>query len=271
MNRFTKIGEGEYLTNSLKQLKPIIVPEQYTLDSAQFAYDMTYGKKGAHRENNRAMDTIFANAYQGKLAEFAIYDYLNSYGVDCSKPDIRALGRGYWDSGDLYSGNEIISVKSSVSYMNFLRLKFDDYDEQGRYRYGYGKYKEDDYIAYARVLPNINRTIKDNSFEISDLIRRDALTVNDLERLVAEETWKCDLTGFITRDEFRKEIIEEDLVVEKGDKVDNLTMFDKYYYAQAGDLSDMDDLLCELSGLSIDELEQIENELEDFHDDDLEL
>lgn len=271
MNKFTEIEKGVYQTNSVKTLKPIVVPENYVIDCAQFSYDMTFGKKGEHKNGMdgstyvRSDSEIFAHAFQGKMAEFAIYDYVKKHGVDISKPNIEVFKKGKWDNCDLESGNDTISVKSTPGYMKFLKLNYADYELDGAYKYGYGKYKYDDYIAYARVLPNINSMMRNSLGTIDALIKTDSLTASDLERLITNETWKADLTGYITREQFREEVIGNDQVVEKDDMVDGFKMFSKIYYAQSGDLSDID-MLCEAlsDGYLDDNLDEVEKYIDSF-------
>lgn len=49
-----------------------------------FAYDMSFGKNGEHRDHRsggtyeRKPGEIFANTFQGKLCEFAIYEVLKN-------------------------------------------------------------------------------------------------------------------------------------------------------------------------------------------------
>lgn len=278
MNKFTQISDGVYKTNSIKTLNPIVIPENYSVECAKFAYDMTFGKVGEHKnmmsgsDRKRSDAEIFACAFQGKISEFAIYDYLKKNGVDLSVPNTDVYRKGKWDNCDLESGNDTISVKSSPEYMNFLKLNYWDYDIDGGYKYGYGKYKYDDYIAYARILPNANQKLRSSSYKIDCLINMNLLTASDLERIIAEETWKADLTGFITREEFRDEVIGDNLVINKGDQVDGLSMFSKFYYTQSGDLNDMKLLADALSdGLLDDNLDEVEELIDEYslEDDDI--
>lgn len=245
MHKLTQIGEGEYRTNYIKRLSPIYLPEEDVQDCMEFAYDMTFGKVGQHRNiangssYQRSDSEIFANVLQGKVGEFAVRNYLASLGLDVSDVDLRRYQKGRWDNGDLVLGNDLISVKSSPSYVNFLKLNANDYDERGRYKFGRSA---DDYIMYTRVLPNVNKVMRDVSYEINTLISQDALTCDDIERLILEDTWSVDLPGYITRGDFAEEVIGNDLKVYKGEKIDNLGMFHDVYYTQTGDLRELDTL-----------------------------
>ena len=71
------------MDNKKKQFKPIHTLKKTTLEtSLKFAYDMTFGKNGEHRNHRtggiylRKNGEIFANTFQGKLSEFAVYNTL---------------------------------------------------------------------------------------------------------------------------------------------------------------------------------------------------
>ena len=63
-------------------------------DCFDFAYDMSFGERGEHRDSrsggkmHRTKGQIFINAFQGKLAEFALYRFLEHYNIETEKPDL---------------------------------------------------------------------------------------------------------------------------------------------------------------------------------------
>src|SRR5690625_925277 len=68
-----------------------------------FAYGMTFGATGHHRSyrtggiERRHNHQIFADTFQGKLGEFALYKALRKAGLTIAKPDVSMYGKGVWD------------------------------------------------------------------------------------------------------------------------------------------------------------------------------
>ncbi len=98
-----------------------------------FAFDMTFGNKGAHRVHrtggtvHRKKGEIFYNTFQGKLAECAACNLL--YKVDKSVfPDFSVSKLGVWDSVDVVVNDKKIAVKSTKSFGNLLLLEHQDWD-----------------------------------------------------------------------------------------------------------------------------------------------
>ena len=61
------------------------IKDEYAKKSFEFAYSMTFGSKGQHRayrsggRHRRKNGEIFANTFQGKLCEFAVYQTLKPF------------------------------------------------------------------------------------------------------------------------------------------------------------------------------------------------
>ena len=59
---------------------------------------MSFGQSGLHRDHRsggtyrRKKGEIFSNAFQGKLAEFATYEYLKCKGISVDEPDVSVYG-----------------------------------------------------------------------------------------------------------------------------------------------------------------------------------
>ena len=102
-----------------KVFNPNEIKRDYVNETLNFAYAMTFGSEGAHRDHRtggqakRKNGEIFINAFQGKLAEYAIYQYLIEKGITVEKPDIDVYDLGKWDSCDFEVNKYRISVKST--------------------------------------------------------------------------------------------------------------------------------------------------------------
>lgn len=60
-----------------------------------------------------SMIKIHKDIVQGCMAEFAVYNYLQSKGLPCTKPDLSIHGNGQKSfSADLQSGSNLLHVKS---------------------------------------------------------------------------------------------------------------------------------------------------------------
>ena len=201
----------------------------------KFAYDMTFGAKGAHRthrsggthERNNA--EIFADAFQGKLAEFAIYNQLyRSHTINV--PDLGVWGLGEWDDFDFVIDGKKTVVKSIKSFSQLLLLETKDWTEQGVY------------------IPNISKNgglydyfilVRLNPF-CADLVKvfgnRDNVTYEELEQLLKNEKWEYDIPGFITRSEL-VEAIQQGNIIYRGEMINGKMPMDAdNYYVQAGDM-----------------------------------
>ena len=114
--------------------------------SYDFAYDMTFGKRGEHRAHRsggsykRKNGEIFRDTFQGKLAECAVKKVLEKkHKVNVPSTERWELGK--WDSSDFLIDGKKASVKSTKSYGNLLLLETRDYDENGvclQYPYAFG-------------------------------------------------------------------------------------------------------------------------------------
>lgn len=94
---------------------------------------MSFGGNGEHRNHRtggthqRKKGEIFANAFQGKLAECAIYNQFYNE-LDITEPDFETYGLGEWDDADFYINDFKISIKSTKSFGNLLLLETRDWN-----------------------------------------------------------------------------------------------------------------------------------------------
>lgn len=90
---------------------------------------MSFGGCGAHKsyrsggQKNRTKGEIFINTFQGKLAEYAVYQYFISQNINTNEPDISTFNLGTWDSFDLEINNFRIAVNSQNTLEIFYCLK----------------------------------------------------------------------------------------------------------------------------------------------------
>ncbi|SCY25756.1 UvrD-like helicase C-terminal domain-containing protein [Lachnospiraceae bacterium XBB2008] len=236
-----------------------------------YAFDMTYGGKGEHRANRsggtheRSLEEIFINAFQGKMAEFAVYRYLESKGIELDPPDISVHGKGIWDSFDLQSGNEKhISVKSTKSLGQLLLLETKDWNKNGEYKPNKrnGNNALYDYTILVRFKPNGEDIIK----QIPNLKEKNT---DEIKKILIEtachKSWEYDFAGFITYYELVK-MIRERRYIPKGALFgkSKTPMDAPNYYFQAGNMHPIDELPADLkknpdnSGTKRDLIQRIE-------------
>ena len=208
-------------------------------DVFDFAWNMSFGERGEHRpnrsggENKRTPGEIFANAFQGKLAEFGLQIKLNTMGLKCSTPDLNCYERGKWDSGDLkYQDRNgrwcLVSIKSVAKFSNLLLLETKDWDKTGLYRYGNVTY---DNTVLVRVSPDCKKLLKENN-----LLKSKTENKNQLYNLVKRNRWSFDIPGWISREDL-VEIIQKKMIIHKGVELNGYMRMDAdNYYIHSGDL-----------------------------------
>lgn len=206
-----------------------------------FAYQMTFGQNGEHRAHRtggthqRRNGEIFANTFQGKLAEYALFCVLTDNGINVSEPDLGVFGLGEWDSVDLTIGNESVSIKSTKSFGNLLLLEEHDWDEQANYLpngHGY------DYTFLIRMNPFCEDVMRRNRFLYSDSINQASL-----KQIIMAESWTFDIPGYVTREDLIQ-IINENYILPRGSMLSGKTRMDaSNYYIQSGDMRNLNSFI----------------------------
>ena len=243
---FTKmsINNNIYTINNSVRFNPI---GKFHLNTIQrvfnFAYDMSFGKNGEHRDHRsggthrRRNGEIFANTFQGKLAECAIYNYFYN-SCDITEPDFDTYGLGEWDNADFYINNYNVSIKSTKSFGNLLLLETKDWDENGVYLPNDEAY---DFTFLVRLNPYCEDIMRSNRILYSDDI-----SANELEKLIIDNSWVYDIPGYITLDDL-KYIIQNDYVIPQGAMLNGRTRMDATnYYVQSGDMHLVNNFIGEL-------------------------
>lgn len=241
--KFTKLKktDNNYFFTQRKNFSKSGTLKESTIKTVfNFAYDMTFGAEGQHRDHRsggshqRKAGEIFANTFQGKLAECAACNYF--YKVDENvKPDFSLYKLGKWDSTDLNAQGKDIAIKSTKHYGQLLLLEENDWDENGEYipnkDGGTSKY---DCIVMIRLKPSCEDLMKQNRLLFSSKTDR-----KTLEKLILEQNWEYEFSGFITRADLTK-IIDDKMILPKDSFLNATTKIDAdNYYVQIAELRDM--------------------------------
>lgn len=231
-----------YYINNPVRFSPIgTISNEIVEKVFDFSYRMTFGKEGEHR-NHRSGGTykrqngeIFANTFQGKLAEYALFDVLKRNGIPVAKPDSGVFELGRWDLFDLTTGRETISIKSTKSFGNLLLLEEKDYDEKATYLPNLKGY---DFTFLIRMKPFCEDLMKKNRFLYSSVIDRESL-----RQVVLSERWSYDIPGYVTRNDLIR-IINDKYILPRGSMLNGKTRMDaSNYYVQSGNMRSLQNFL----------------------------
>lgn len=219
------------------------------IECFEFAYGMSYEKKGAHRDSrsggniHRTKGQIFINTFQGKMAEYALYRYLRSRQIDVDKPDTEQYELGKWDSYDLDCQGKHFSVKSTKSYGDLLLLETKDWNENGEYlpnlSEGTSKY---DYTVLVRFSPDGEDLMKQQRL----LYQKENDVPNNIKEILMEkiysQNWTYDFPGFIYYSELVK-LIRDSRIIPQNAMLNGGTKMDaENYYFQTGNMHDMKEI-----------------------------
>jgi len=204
---------------------------------------MTFGEIGGHRPHRtggtriRRNGEIFANTFQGKLAEFAVCDQLrNCKGL--IQPDTTVSPRGFWDEGDVTVDNCKIAVKSTKSFGNLLLLEKSDWTIEADYVNSQGL-KSPDFHCLVRISPDVSSLM-----ESKKLLYADAMEVDVLHNcLFSDGDYTYDCGGVATKGDLQT-IIKYGHLLPKDSLLNEYTKIDAdNYYFQAGDLRPIQTIL----------------------------
>lgn len=251
MHKLDSDGPGSYRVSHKRDfVRNGILRQEDASECFDFAYGMTFGGSGAHRDHrsggqsHRHMGEIFINTFQGKLAEFALYNYAVIVGeMSIDPPDTEMMELTRWDSFDMNIERSIINVKSTKKRGNLLLLETRDWDSNGRYipnsESGFEAY---DFFVLARVDPDGEKILHEHGLLYSDSTDREIL-----RRIILSERWRVNLAGYITGEELIDEVIEPGHILPQNSTLNRYTRMDaENYYVQAGDMHEIDGLLKEI-------------------------
>lgn len=242
-----------YTFTNKKQYVPMGTFSKEILEEVfDFAYGMSFGKEGHHRNfrtggtNRRKNGEIFADTFQGKLAEFALYEKFIGNGLNVPKPDLEMYEEGVWDSSDFEYRGRKIAVKSTKSYGQLLLLESEDWNEQGLYIPNLGTKNElYHYFVLVRLSTFVADILKKNKVYYNDVTDRASL-----KSKIINESFSYELTGYITRNNLIQ-MIEQNYFIPKNAFLNNKKnrMDADNYYIQVGNLHNIQGLIDSLKNL----------------------
>lgn len=209
-------------------------------EAFSFSYEMSFGAGGEHRAHRsggthqRKAGEIFANTFQGKLCEFAVYEILKKrYGIN--KPDLDTYGLGKWDDFDFEVKGKLLSIKSTKSFGHLLLLEKKDWNIEGEYIPS--ENKKYDFTILVRIKDDPETILRRERKLFSESEKKE-----ELWNLFRTNSWEFDIPGFITNEEL-KYLIKEEFIIYRGDYLNGKTKMDATnYYCQAGDMHNIDEL-----------------------------
>ena len=235
MEKLRKDGNNYIITNK-KAFVPMFSFSIEVINAVfDFAYDMTFGNVGEHRnhrsgrQHKRKNGEIFINTFQGKLSEFGIYYYLKKNKIiDLGRPDLEKWDLGKWDEADFICNNRKISIKSTKFYGNLILLETKDWSRSGAYLPNNTQY---DITILIRIKPDGEKLLKSER-----LLYADVCTREKLKNLILSVKWQCDIPGFLTLN-MLQDLVENGFILPQNSYLNKTTKMDaENYYIQAGDL-----------------------------------
>lgn len=241
--------ENSYITTRKVAFKKVRDLKEETIDRVfDFAYTMAFDEM--HRKTRsggrtkRKNGEVFANTFQGKLAECAAVNFFYKYD-DTIEIDFDTYDLGIWDKVDLTVCKKEVAVKSTKRFGQLLLLETKDWNHLGKYIPNLGTPNDTyDYIVMVRIDPSCEDLMKKNR-----LLYKDEIEQSVLKNLVAHQKWSYDYVGYITNGDLRQ-IIKDKHIIPQGALLNGSTPMDaENYYVQAGDmrkLADFDDIFRKL-------------------------
>ena len=242
--RLQKKDDVNFFIEKKKTFVPTNIRKEFIQTVTNFAYGMTFGKDGEHRSyrsggtKKRKNGEIFCDTFQGKLAEFFVYQSLKNLGIDCSKPDLSQWNLGVWDDSDFSINGKSISVKSMAYFSNLLLLESKDLKNDGTY---IPNQKQYDFFIVVRIKPDLKSIFRSNRILYSDNL--ELSRVNDL---MTDLYFSADIPGYINL-EMLQCAINDNLVLTKGSLLNGKTKMDaENYYVSSSDFLDFSDIKTKL-------------------------
>lgn len=210
------------------------INNDFVKEAFEFSYLMTFGKMGEHRDHRtggthkRRNGEIFANTFQGKLCEFAIYQELSGR-HEINMPDLSVYELGKWDSWDFQINGKTISIKSTKSFGQLLLLESNDWTTDGGY---IPNGNEIYHFTFMVRLKNDPETImRLNRIYFSDYVDK-----SDLWKLFEKNDWAYDIPRYITHEELVF-LINNGFIIHKGNLLNGKTRMDAdNYYCHLCDM-----------------------------------
>lgn len=210
---------------------------QTICNTFDFAYKMSFGNDGEHRDHRsggkhiRKNGEIFANTFQGKLSEFAVYNQLYK-NYELKKPDMSTYGLGEWDDCDTTINGIKGTIKSTKCFGNLLLLETKDWNDSAEYIPNIGKGSASyDIFILVRIDPNCEYLLRKINALYSQKLSNDLL-----KSIILPQKWRYDIPGFVTKEEL-KYAIDNKYIIKQGQLLNGRTKMDAdNYYIQSGDM-----------------------------------
>jgi hypothetical protein len=239
-NQLRQEGDNYYITKR-KEFTQFKFTSENLKSVFDFAYDMTFGRKGEHRgirsggQYSRKNGELFANTFQGKLAEYSFYNLLKNNEIESNEPDLQKWGLGKWDDSDFFVNGKKISVKSAAHFSNLLLLETKDWKKDGTYIPNQSIY---DYHVLVRICPDIKSILRAKRLFYSD--EADEM---ELKKIIDVNNFSYDIPGFISNEELKAIIIGNQILPQNALLNGKVKMDAENYYCQSGDLQNINGLI----------------------------
>ncbi len=244
---FTKLrrDKNNYFITCKRSFRRVETFNESILEKCfDFAWDMTFGKNGEHRDHRsggqygRKNGEKFINTFQGKLAELAIYNIFLSNDIMLSDPDFNTYELGEWDDSDFSYENLELSVKSTAHFGELLLLETKDWDSEGVYLPNDKAY---DYHILVRIKPDGKRIMRKNKLMYSMEVEK-----HKLWSIISSESWEYDIPGFVGNKELKGIIGSNNILPQNSMLNGKVSMDAENYYVQSGDLFPIGDIFKEI-------------------------
>ena len=229
--------DNSFFIEHYKPFNGHLINKKFVHESFEFAYEMCFGE-GFHRDHRsggsheRKAGELFANTFQGKVAEFCFYQLTNQKGKDVSYPNLSIHGEGVWDSGDFIVNNKTISIKSMAYFSNLILLETKDWDSKGNYIPGGSK--PIDFTIGIRIKPDIKQKFKQKRWLYSEAIPK-----SELEDFINSLTWKFDVLGLLSQEHFKQIIIKRQIIPKGALLQERIKMDADNYYVEINELQEI--------------------------------
>ena len=239
----TKGGHNFFIPTK-KEFLPSELRKDYVGRSLNFAYAMTFGKEGEHRKyrsggsNVRRNGEVFCDTFQGKLAEYFVYQSLTNMKINCPEPGIETWNLGKWDDEDFSVNQKLINVKSMAYFSNLLLLETSDWDKTGLYIPNKKFY---DYFVVVRMRPDIKK-----EFKVRRILYTYDLSIREIKSVIEKQVFHADIPGYVTK-AFLQEVIKTKQILPKVSTLNGKTKMDaENYYILSSDFREFAKIKTEL-------------------------
>lgn len=238
---------NKYYINRKKAFKGRPINNKYVHQTIHFSLEMVLGD--GHHRSHRSGGLLYrntveqlANTFQGKLAEFIVFEELTKNGFNPEYPDLEVYGKGTWDTVDVVCNNYSINIKSCAFYSNLLLLEKADWNSKGEYipNLNLSKKATYDFFVLVRLSPDIKRLLYQSNLQISPTYQ------TQLVKLLSELNYTYDFGG-VCSNKTLKHIVNHEYILPQNALLNgHLKMDACNYYIQTGNLINFSWLLSQL-------------------------